>query len=245
MTKNKVHKANIKAWKNQQEEKFLKSIPFAVSIFQDLFDHLDIRFETKSCTNTFNLTIDFLASKGIHFEDHIDFFIEHGSGCDCEVLANMEEMFPERKSKIPIKRETAAKREKVNSIDFEGFRIDKIPAPWRLFKTGNDYVFQLGKNQDIKIDLVKNANIQSWNDNNYWKSQWEATTELKVTSSFDLIYDEIEGFETVTFTTKEWTPVLTWIRKPGNDSWILIFKTELSRFRGDIRELKNLVKKIT
>jgi len=37
---------------------------------------------------------------------------------------------------------------------------------------------------------------------------------------------------------------LTWIKPIETKTWGFLFRTELSRFRGDLNELKNLLKKI-
>ena len=244
MSKNKEHRNKIKAWKKQEEDEFLATIPFAESIFQELFDSLDTKLETEPCKHDFNLTSNFLSTKGIDFQEHIDFFIEHGGGCDCEILMNLEGIFPEQDYEQTVIVQKKIKREKINSLKYQDLEIDSIPSPWKLYKTGGDYEFQFGKNQDIKIELIKNFKVDNWNDDRFWQTQWESITELNVKSEKELIYDNIEGFERVTFKTQDWTPVLTWIRKEGNDAWVLMFRTELSRFRGDISELKNILKKL-
>ncbi len=244
MSNNKKHKETIEAWKKQEEEEFLTTIPFPESIFQELFDYLDLKLETEPCKHNFNLTSTFLASKGIIFHEHIDFFIEHGGGCDCEVLMNVEDVFPKPLDQPPNKIEKSVKREKVAFLKYQDLEIDSVPSPWRLFKSGEDYEFQFGKNQDIIINLIKNLNVSNWHDDAYWQKQWEAIVDLKIKSNKELIYDDLEGFDRVIFKTQDWTPVLTWIRRKGSNSWGLMFKTEISRFRGDINEVENLLKKI-
>lgn len=244
MSKNKEHRENIKAWKKEQEEEFLASIPFSESLFQELFDHLDAKAETVPCNHNFHLTTRFLKSKNINFDEHIDFFLEHGGGCDCEVLINVEGVFPEQPNEQLSNVVKPTKREKFNSIKYQDLKIDIIPAPWKLFKSDGEYEFQFGKNRDVKINLIKDFMVDNWNDDSHWKKKWESIVELKIHSNVELIYDDLEGFERVTCKTQDWTPVLTWLRKRGNDSWGLIFRTELSRFRGDINELKNLLSSI-
>jgi len=244
MSKNKEHRDKIKAWKKRQEEEFLETIPFPEPVFQELFDYLDARLQNESCRHNFDLTTSFLSTKGIKFQEQIDFFFEHGGGCDCEVLMNVEGVFPEKEHETIIRIEKPPKRERANTLKLQDLEIEFVPPPWKLFKSGNNYEFQLGKNKNIKIELIKNFEVYKWTDDIFWQRQWESMTELKVKSGRELIYDNLEGFERATFKTQDWIPVLTWIRKPGNDAWTLIFRTELSRFRGDTTELKNLLKNI-
>lgn len=205
---------------------------------------MDLKLESEPCGHNLNLTTNFLSSKGIKFQEHIDFFLEHGDGCDCEVLMNVEGVFSEQEYETTTKVDKPVKRERISSLKIQHLEIDSVPSPWKLFKSGNDYEFQFGKNQHITIQLIQKFKVDKWNDDSFWQKQWEAITELKVKSDKELIYDNLEGFERVTFKTQDWIPVLTWVRKPGNYDWALMFRTELSRFRGDINELKNLLKKL-
>lgn len=244
MSKNKEHRENIKTWKKQQEEEFLATIPFSESIFQELFDYLDLKIEEEPCKHNFNLTTKFLSSKGVNFERHIDFFLEHGGGCDCEILMNVEGVFPEQDSGQLFMVGKSINRKKINSLKYLDLEIDTVPSPWKLFESGDEYEFQFGKNRDIKINLIKGFTVVNWSDDDNWKKKWESITELKLKSDAELIYDELEGFERATIKTKDWIPVLTWIRRRGNESWGLLFRTELSRFRGDINELKKVLNNI-
>jgi hypothetical protein len=244
MKKNKEHRDKIRAWKKEQQDEFLATLPFPEHIFQELFDYLDSTLETQPCQHNFQLSSEFLLKRGINLEDHVDFLIEHGGGCDCEVLMNVEEAFPHEEFQESYKPEKSTKREKVNSLEYEDLALLQVPSPWKLFKTGDQFEFQLGKNQDVKIDLLKDFHIKNWNDDSYWQKQWESITELKVKQEKEVVYDELDDLEMVTFKTKGWIPVITWIRKKENCSWGLVFRTELSRLRGDMNELKNLLRKI-
>ncbi|WP_422859483.1 SMI1/KNR4 family protein [Flagellimonas sp. S174] len=135
-------------------------------------------------------------------------------------------------------------REKVNSINFQNLIIDLIPAPWKLYKIGENYEFQLGKNSDIKINLLKNPKPNDWNERDFWTKQWASITKLKVKSNMEVTLDEFKNLHIVTCKTKEWTPVLTWVGKKEDSSWVLMFRTELRRLKGDINELKKLLEKI-
>ena len=244
MSKNKQHRENIKAWKKKQEEEFLASLPFSEQKFQDLFDYLDKQLEKNPCEHDFRLTKKFLRRKLINFDKHIDFFIEHGGGCDCEVLMNMEELFPNSTENEPIIVQKSTSREKVNELILKDLEIKNIPAPWKLFRSDDHYEFQFGKNSDIKITLIESLNKLDWTNEDFWKKQWEKLIELKLKSDTEVIYDKFNQLDLVTVKTKDWIPVLTWIKPTESKTWGFLFRTELSRFRGDMNELKNLLKKI-
>lgn len=244
MSKNKQHRENIKAWKKKQEEEFLASLPFSEQKFQDLFDYLDKQLEKTPCEHDFRLTKKFLRRKLINFDKYIDFFIEHGGGCDCEVLMNMEELFPSSAENEPIIVQKSTPREKVNELILTDLEIKNIPAPWKLFHSDNQYEFQFGKNIDIKVILTESLNKKDWTNEDYWKKQWEKLTELKLKSDFEITYDKVNQLDLVTVKTKDYIPVLIWIKPTESKTWGFLFRTELSRFRGDVNELKNLLKKI-
>jgi len=244
MSKNIQHRENIKAWKKVQEVAFLASLPFSEQEFLDLFDFLDEQLEKSPCQHDFKLTKKFLKGKLIDFDKHIDFFIEHGGGCDCEILMNMEELIPKSNENEPKKIQKTAPREKVKELILSDLDIKNIPAPWILFRSDNQYEFQFGKNIDIKITLIESLNKLDWTNESFWKNQWEKLTKLKLKSDCEVIFDKVSQLDLVTVKTKDWIPVLTWIKPIETKTWGFLFRTELGRFRGDMNELKNLLKKI-
>ncbi len=242
MAQNKTHKKTSKILKKQGKEAFLR-LPFDIELFQKLFDYLDEKLQKTPCNHDFKLTTEFLNSNGIDFRKHIDFFIENGGGCDCEILMNVEEAFPENQELATTPK--PAKREVLKQLKLPDFEIESIPSAWNLYKAGENYEFQFGKNKDIKVTLIPYIDISDWENKYFWQKEWESITGLKIKSESELIYDKTNDFEMVTFKTKDWTPALTWIKPAKKKSWSLIFRTELSRLRGDMNELKNLLKKIT
>ena len=144
----------------------------------------------------------------------------------------------------PIIVEKSTPREKVNELILQDLQIKKVPAPWKLFRLGDQYEFQLGKNNDIKNTVTDSLNNTDWTNEKFWKKQWEKYTELKLKSDYEVIYDKVNQLDLVTVKTKDWIPVLTWIKPTKVRTWGFLFKTELSRFRGDMNELKNLLKTI-
>lgn len=96
---NKKHKAIKQSYKDNELKEFMASLPFSESQFYELFDYLDEQLANNPCQHDYRLTRSFLIDKNIvpannSFDTCIEFFIEHGGGCDCEVLFNVEEAFP-------------------------------------------------------------------------------------------------------------------------------------------------------
>ncbi len=75
-------------------EEFENGLPLSRDRFKDLFDYLDNKLTDNICNHTLKLTKEFLDVKGIdNFEETAKWLNENGGNCDCEVLANVEEMF--------------------------------------------------------------------------------------------------------------------------------------------------------
>ena len=80
-------------FRRKQQEDFEKSLPMSRVLFQELFDHLDVMLGD-GCEDTLRLTETFLHAQGVtNTEEIILWLNEHGGYCDCEVLANIEELF--------------------------------------------------------------------------------------------------------------------------------------------------------
>lgn len=92
MNKDK-RKAMKKQYKDEQKNKFIDSLPISRDIFHDLFDYLDERLSEEYCNHNLEMTEEFLKQRNIPIQEVEDWLIENGSGCDCEVLANVEDLF--------------------------------------------------------------------------------------------------------------------------------------------------------
>ncbi len=89
------HKDDLtKAWREQERQKLLASIPMPHQDLSDLFDHLDSEGAWE-CDHTLRVTTAFLQQRGLDVERIIAWLGEHGGYCDCEVLANVEHEFSE------------------------------------------------------------------------------------------------------------------------------------------------------
>jgi hypothetical protein len=69
------------------------SLPMPKELFEELFNRLDKKLEEQGCNYTLNITLEFLASKGISVNNIVEWLKEHGGYYDCEVLANVEDYF--------------------------------------------------------------------------------------------------------------------------------------------------------
>lgn len=66
------------------------AMPIALSHLHALFDHLDAALE-HGCDHSLRLTRAFLLARGLPEAGTVPWLLGQGGGCDCEVLANVEE----------------------------------------------------------------------------------------------------------------------------------------------------------
>jgi len=83
----------LRQLKEKEKADFNKSLPMDKGTFDELFDYLDERLG-EGCDHTMTMTVDFLNQKEIkNIDEVVEWLNDKGGYCDCEVLANVEEMF--------------------------------------------------------------------------------------------------------------------------------------------------------
>lgn len=83
----------LKQVKKQEKQKFIESLPFSEEIFEELFDYLDETLGDYGCDDTLKYTEKFITVNDLPLEESIEWLKENGGYCDCEVLANIEDLF--------------------------------------------------------------------------------------------------------------------------------------------------------
>ncbi len=81
-----------KAWREQENQKLIASIPMSKEALRELFDQLDGGL-SQGCDHSLRLTTTFLEHKNLDVQRVVPWLREHGGYCDCEVLANVEDKF--------------------------------------------------------------------------------------------------------------------------------------------------------
>lgn len=76
----------------EERDRLNNSLPLPREALQALFDHLDNSL-AEGCDHTLRLTRAFLQQRSLPVDTILPWLVEHGGGCDCEVLANVEERF--------------------------------------------------------------------------------------------------------------------------------------------------------
>ena len=86
----------LKGYKTKEKQNFQDSLPMDEELFWNLFDYVDEKLETNDgCDHSLTFTREFLEKQKVDIESVLDWIINEGGGCDCEVLYNVEERFEE------------------------------------------------------------------------------------------------------------------------------------------------------
>ena len=82
-----------KAARRAEREAFLKAMPFDAGKARMLFDNLDDALQADSCHHDLRHTVVACDALRIPAAAAVTWLREQGAGCDCEVLANVEQRF--------------------------------------------------------------------------------------------------------------------------------------------------------
>ena len=82
--------------KNRGKEEVSNSLPISVYKINKLFDYLDEKLGVYGCDDTLKLAVSFIDENNLPKDSLIKWLNENGGYCDCEVLANVEEIISEQ-----------------------------------------------------------------------------------------------------------------------------------------------------
>ena len=94
MTRNPREEALQKAWKAQEQQTLITSIPLPHEDLRALFEHLE-HAGAPQCDHTLRETIKFLQKRRLDVERIVPWLQKHGGYCDCEVIYNVADRFGE------------------------------------------------------------------------------------------------------------------------------------------------------
>jgi Protein of unknown function (DUF2695) len=75
---------------------FEAKLPMSKDKFKSLFDYLNLALQNEKCSDDHDITSRFLNLIGLsNVDDIVAWLIDNDGYCDCETLANVEELFLE------------------------------------------------------------------------------------------------------------------------------------------------------
>jgi hypothetical protein len=81
------------AQKHRAEEE--AKLPLSKAELKALFQYVDHRLDERGCDHTLTHTLEFIAQRNLRPETIVPWLNEYGGYCDCEVIANVEEVWGE------------------------------------------------------------------------------------------------------------------------------------------------------
>ncbi|WP_341228539.1 DUF2695 domain-containing protein [uncultured Arcticibacterium sp.] len=78
-------------------EDTLEDLPFSEPMFNEMFAYLKTELSEEPCKMDFRTTRAFLSSHNLDTPENLAFLKDHEGHCDCEVLMNVAQYFPDNK----------------------------------------------------------------------------------------------------------------------------------------------------
>jgi hypothetical protein len=80
-----------KAARQAEREAFLQEMPFSPAVARTFFDKVDDALKADSCRHDLRHTLAACEELALSPDALLPWLYERGGGCDCEVIANVEE----------------------------------------------------------------------------------------------------------------------------------------------------------
>jgi hypothetical protein len=94
-TEKAKRKELLHAVREDARRKVRDSLPVPVTVLKALFDYVDAQLESSQCDDTLRHTRDFIRSHSLPEEAVVNLLEDNGGHCDCEAVANAEQVVEE------------------------------------------------------------------------------------------------------------------------------------------------------
>lgn len=91
----KRRKAMVEEIMREKQAQAEAAMPISKPDLKSLFDYVDHQLGQNGCDHTLKATRFFLVQGNLPEKRIVEWLVEEGSGCDCEVIANAEEKWGE------------------------------------------------------------------------------------------------------------------------------------------------------
>ena len=120
----------LNRWKHAERADLLAGMPITPEQLHRLLNYLDASL--KSCDHTTKLTATFLRVLNVEEQTVLHWLGEHGGYCDCEVLANLDDLDVSLQTEPFVRRSTTKPKQKRMPRDLRtvtGWNLSRLPAP--------------------------------------------------------------------------------------------------------------------
>ncbi len=244
-------KAAVKKWRVVERAELVAGMPLAPEQLHRLLNYLDANLE--ACDHTTKLTQIFLHAEQLDREKVLSWLREQGRFCDCEVLANLEDIDQTLQAPQPAPRIAPRQKQDRAPRSLEtvtGWNLSKLPPPWRvanLYDPSGPVRLELGKKGGCSIAIIESplpAGEQSSDE--FWAGLWYDRTELPPEGALQVtrgVPGLRDGLASTLVRAPRWSPVYCWVA-PTTGSWHLEIKTESNRSAGDLPQISSLIARL-
>ena len=251
-----MHKKSRKTMVRQMQQddrvKVLAAMPLSLETLRALLDHLDASLQ--SCDHTAALTTEFLNAERLETDKVLEWLGRYGGYCDCEVLANLDDLASSLQSlsSSPTRGAPSNKHVQIpRSLQSEtGWQFTRLPSPWRvanMYRPTEPLRLSMGKSDGCTITVVESP-LRSGDQTSdeCWSALWHERTQLPSKGEVRVTHHAIalpHGYDAVLVHATSWTPVYCWVLPPTN-TWHLEIRSESSRIRGDLPQIASLISRL-
>lgn len=239
----------IRDYKEAERAAERAAMPMSVEQLRGLLETLNAQL--KSCDHSLKLTRGFLASEELPEEPVVAWLGDHGGFCDCEVLANVEDVLELVSPQAPRARPvsgTKSPRTARPLATSSGWNVARLPSPWRvanLYASNEPLCLEIGKKGGCQVRVYDEpfpaGVIERESD---WIRLWLTRADLPEKGQFQIRHDALglpSGWTATLVHTPSWIPVYGWIR-PADGASFFELQTELNRVAGDLPQVAMLLK---
>ena len=245
---NQQRKDALKKWKADQIAETITAMPMSPEQLHLLLNFLN--GQLKACDHTTKLTAIFLHVEKLDKQAVLSWLADHGGYCDCEVLANLDDLDRELRPPPQTNYHVLIPKKKNQARDLRtanGWNLSKLPEPWRvgnMNKPEDPIQLQIGKKGGCPVLIIEKA-MEAGDPatDEYWSKLWYARTKLPNRGPLRISHTSLElpaDLRSTVVQAPNWLPVVGWII-PTKGLWHLEFRTESTRAEGDFAQIAALL----
>ena len=253
-------KARVRVLKENELADAIAAMPLKPQRLRQLINYVDgSLYQAGGCDSTLMFTRCFLESERFDVETVVEWLRNNGGGCDCEVVANLDDLSMDAlersrapktppAARPPVERKEQAERslETVTGWDFS-----TLPTPWRVanrYKPEEPLQLEFGKKGRCTLTVFEKALPRGDRESDeYWVKVAQASERRERNrfyreGEYAVAHGELElpeGFHSVT--VRSTWGLRFWI-VPERAKWFLEGTSETLRYKTDKPEIEAIIR---
>lgn len=256
-------KARVRELNENELAAAIAGMPLKPQKLRQLINFLDGSLcQAGGCDRTLRFTRSFLSAENVDAEKVIAWLGDNGGGCDCEVVANLDDLSMDvlersRAPKTPPAPRPPVERKEQGERSLEtvtGWDFANLPAPWRVanrYKPQEPLQLEFGKRGRCTLTVFEKALPRGAQESDeYWTKVAQASERRERNSfyregQYAVAHGELalpDGLRSVT--VRSTWGLRFWI-VPEEGKWFLEGTSETLRYKTDKPEIEALIRHLT